>query len=91
MYDVRRSGRFRRDVRLCEKRGKDMRKFNEVHRLLINGSSLPPKNRDHLLQGDWKGYRECHIDPDWLLIYRVSQKENVIEYMRMGTHFDLFP
>jgi mRNA interferase YafQ len=90
MYAIRRSSKFRRDARLCEKRGKDMRKFKRVHELLIAGQSLPPHHKDHFLGGAWQGSRECHIEPDWLLIYRVFQKEGILEYVRMGTHSDLF-
>ncbi len=60
---------FRRDVKLAQKRGKDMAKLREVILLLVEGSPLPPRFRDHRLGGDWKHYRDCHIEPDWVLIY----------------------
>ena len=90
MYQIRRSTRFRRDAKLCEKRGKPMAKFKTINELLIMRTSLPAKNRDHPLSGNWRGHRECHIEPDWLLIYRVDDKQKIIEYVRMGSHADLF-
>lgn len=90
MYLVKRTTQFRRDTKLCQKRGKDMDKFKTLNELLIAGRSLPPANRDHLLSGNWKGHRECHIEPDWLLIYRILPQEGVLEYVRMGSHSDLF-
>ncbi|VAW40962.1 mRNA interferase YafQ [hydrothermal vent metagenome] len=64
--------------------------FKHVNELLVAGEQLPVKNRDHILTGNWKGHRECHIEPDWLLIYRVNEVEKEIEYVRMGSHSDLF-
>jgi mRNA interferase YafQ len=68
-----RSGQFRRDVKRAEKRGKGMNKLRRLLVLLLNGDELPPGYRDHPLKGDWNGYRDAHIEPDWLLIYRVSE------------------
>jgi mRNA interferase YafQ len=90
MYDFTRSARFRRDVKLCQRQGKDMEKFKAVHELLIAKKPLPPGNRDHSLTGNWRGCRECHLEPDWLLIYRVNEKAKLIEYARMGSHSELF-
>ena len=90
MYEIRRSTRFKRDVRRCQKQGKPMEKFKDIHERLVRGEPLPEQNRDHNLAGGWGGYRECHIAPDWLLIYRVDETNNVIEYVRMGTHAELF-
>jgi mRNA interferase YafQ len=64
--------------------------FKHVNELLVAGEQLPVKNRDHILTGNWNGHRECHIEPDWLLIYRVNEVEKEIEYVRMGSHADLF-
>ncbi|VAW31559.1 mRNA interferase YafQ, partial [hydrothermal vent metagenome] len=55
--------------------------FKHVNELLVAGEQLPVKNRDHILTGNWKGHRECHIEPDWLLIYRVNEVEKEIEYV----------
>jgi mRNA interferase YafQ len=68
-----RSGQFRRDVKRAEKRGKGMNKLRRLLVLLLNGDELPPGYRGHPLKGDWNGYRDAHIEPDWLLIYRVSE------------------
>lgn len=90
MYEIRRSTRFKRDVRRCQKQNKPMDKFKDIHELLVEGSSLPEQNRDHNLSGNWSGYRECHIEPDWLLIYRIDEANNILEYVRMGSHAELF-
>jgi mRNA interferase YafQ len=83
-----RSGQFRRDVKRAEKRGKDLRKLRQALGLLISGEELPPSYKDHSLKGDWKGYRDAHIEPDWLLIYRVVGDE--LHLVRTGSHADLF-
>ena len=90
MYGFTRSSRFKRDVRRCQRQQKNMDKFKTVHELLTAGKPLPTRNKDHLLTGNWSSYRECHLEPDWLLIYRVNEKEQIIEYVRMGSHADLF-
>lgn len=89
MKDVRYSGQFRKDLRLAERRGHDLTKLANILDLLIAGKVLLPANRDHALRsGDWKGCRECHIEPDWLLIHRDLGQE--IQLVRTGTHSDLF-
>ncbi|PCJ62408.1 MAG: type II toxin-antitoxin system mRNA interferase toxin, RelE/StbE family [Candidatus Hydrogenedentota bacterium] len=90
MYEIRRSTLFKRDVRRCRKQNKPLDKFKDIHESLVKGIPLSPQNRDHQLSGTWSGYRECHIEPDWLLIYRINDKNNLIEYVRMGSHSDLF-
>ena len=67
-----------------------MTKFKAIHELLMSGMSIPEKNKDHILSGNWNGHRECHIEPDWLLIYRIDRENKVIEYVRMGSHSDIF-
>lgn len=67
-----------------------MTKFKTIHELLMSGMSIPEKNKDHILSGNWNGHRECHIEPDWLLIYRIDRENKVIEYVRMGSHSDIF-
>lgn len=79
---------FRRDVKLAQKRGKDMAKLREIILLLVERSPLPPPYRDHALGGDWKHYRDCHIEPDWLLIYKIEGDD--LYLVRTGTHSDLF-
>ncbi len=78
---------FRRDVKLAQKRGKDMTKLREVI-LLIDGSPLPARCKDHPLGGDWKHFRDCHIEPDWLLFYKIDDDD--LHLVRTGTHSDLF-
>lgn len=82
------SGRFRRDVRQAEKRGKDLDKLRTVLRLLVEEQPLPARLRDHALSGDWDGYRDLHIEPDWLLIYRIVDSRLLL--VRTGSHADLF-
>ncbi len=83
-----RSGRFKRDVRRAEKRGKDLAKLRDVLLLLIDEQPLPGAYGDHPLKGQWKGFRDLHIEPDWLLLYRVIGDE--LQLARTGTHADLF-
>jgi mRNA interferase YafQ len=80
--------RFRRDVKLAERRGKDMSKLRVLLLLLIEGSPLPPMYEDHPLGGDWKHHRDCHIEPDWLLLYKPEG--DLLYLVRTGTHSDLF-
>lgn len=90
MLTIRWSGKFRKDLKTAEKRNKDIRKFKSLVEALAQGKQLPLKNRDHRLTGNWQGCRECHIEPDWLLIYRVIEQEQALEFVRMGSHSDLF-
>ena len=83
-----RTTQFKRDVKLAEKRGRQMSRLKSVMTKLANEESLDPKYKDHKLGGDYKNHRECHIEPDWLLIYRLIAKE--IHFVRTGTHSDLF-
>jgi mRNA interferase YafQ len=82
------STRFKKDLKLCQKRGYKMRKIFEVIERLKRKDPLDARNRPHLLVGDWDGAMECHIEPDWLLIYKVIGNE--LELYRTGTHSDLF-
>jgi mRNA interferase YafQ len=82
------SGRFRKDVKLAEKRPKDMSKSKAILALLVEGSALPPHYRDHALRGEWTGFRDAHIEPDWLLIYRIDG--NNVCFERTGRHGDPF-
>lgn len=85
-YDLIRTTKFKKDFKKAIKSGNDINKFKEVVRLLQNGETLPPKNKDHSLTGNWNGYRECHISPDWLLIYRIDKPELVLVLTRTGSH-----
>jgi mRNA interferase YafQ len=82
------SGQFKRDVKKAERRGKDLSKLRLILRMLIEETPLPPRVRDHPLRGSWRAYRDLHIEPDWLLIYRIDGNEILFE--RTGTHSDLF-
>lgn len=88
MLELNASSQFKRDHRRCIKRGYDMSLLNDVVNTLLVPALLPEKNRDHTLSGEWSGDRECHILPDWLLIYRVAGNE--LYLVRTGTHSDLF-
>ncbi|MBI4432784.1 MAG: type II toxin-antitoxin system YafQ family toxin [Candidatus Omnitrophica bacterium] len=79
---------FQKDVRLAKKRGKDIHKLKIAIDLLIEGQVLPGKLKDHSLRGNFVDYRECHLEPDWLLIYKETPWE--IYFVRTGTHSDLF-
>ncbi len=81
---------FRKDYKLAKKRGRDMRLLQSVIDDLLAGKPLVPKNRDHALSGSYSGFRECHIQPDWLLIYAVDRGQLVLTASRTGTHSDLF-
>ena len=82
------TGRFKKDFKKVKSRRKDQSKFFSVVELLLQGKALPEGNKDHSLGGNWGGRRECHIEPDWLLIYCV--KEDSLIFERTGTHSDLF-
>jgi len=84
------TSRFKKDYKLAMKRGFNISLIDEVIRLLSRGSELPAKYRDHDLSGDWAGFRECHIRPDWLLIYTIDGNELILTLTRTGTHSDLF-
>ncbi|WP_159588553.1 type II toxin-antitoxin system YafQ family toxin [Chelativorans xinjiangense] len=83
-----RSTAFKRDVKVAQKRGKDLAALRMLLSLLIERKPLPPSYRDHPLKGRWNGYRDAHIEPDWLLIYRIVGNE--LQLARTGTHSDLF-
>lgn len=80
--------RFNKDLKICEKRKYDINLLNDIINQLRIPKELPIKNKDHLLSGNYNGYRECHITPDWLLIYKISDDELLLG--RTGTHADLF-
>ncbi len=88
MLKVKDSGQFKKDYKKCMKRGLDMNLLKRVVSTLAIPDVLPVKNQDHILKGNYKGYRECHIAPDWLLVYRY--KDDYLELARTGTHSDLF-
>ena len=88
LLTVTRTSKFKRDVKKVLSRGKDPEKLKRIIVKLMSGEPLPARNHDHRLIGNFKGTRECHIDPDWLLIYTVSKTDLRLE--RTGTHSELF-
>ena len=88
MRQVEYSGQFKRDLKRLKKRAKDMHKIRRAMELLIEGDDLPEILLDHPLKGNWKGCRDLHIQPDWILIYRLIG--NLIRFERTGSHSDLF-
>ncbi len=89
-YTVRISNRFKKQFRLCMKRGLDMELINEAMRLLAANGSLPAKYRPHKLSGKLQGVWECHIEPDWLMIWEQNDTELTLLFLQTGTHADLF-
>lgn len=81
---------FKKDYKLAMKRGLKIDLLEEIITTLAMGGQLPKKNKDHALTGNWAGHRECHILPDWLLIYRIEDDVLVLTLARTGTHSDLF-
>lgn len=89
-YEIEVSSKFKKEYKKALKQGLDTSLLKRVVTILANGEKLPEENRDHSLSGDWKGYRECHIEPDWLLIYKLHNDILVMTLARTGTHSDLF-
>lgn len=90
MLTIRYSSKFKKDYKLLKKRGYDIRLLEELLCMLCAGHQLPQKYNDHTLSGNFKGHRECHITPDWLLIYKIEENELLLLLTRTGTHSDLF-
>ena len=90
MLNVYYSNRFKKDYKLMMKRNVKSKEFEFVVNELINERPLDEKYRDHNLEGNWKGFRECHINPDWLLIYQIDNNDLILTLARTGTHSDLF-
>jgi mRNA interferase YafQ len=88
MREIRHTGQFKRDTKRMQKRGKDFSRLRGVIEALAAGEALEAKYRDHPLLGGYSGSRECHIEPDWLLIYERAESELIL--IRTGTHADLF-
>ncbi len=88
MRSIRRTSQFKKDIKRAERRRKDLNKFKKVIEKLVQGEPLEARYKDHVLVGGYKGTRECHLEPDWLLIYEQTEEELVL--IRTGTHADLF-
>ncbi len=90
IYEVKFTTRFKKDYKIIQKRNLDIELLHTVISLLAEGKALPDHYKDHALTGNYQGARECHIKPDWLLIYNIYDDVLVLELMRTGTHSDLF-
>ena len=88
--DVRQTKSFKKDLKQARKQNRNLRKMTEIVAALAYGETLPEKNRDHSLSGNYVGKRECHIEPDWLLIYKINKDLNILYLIRLGSHSDLF-
>ena len=89
-YNIHPMGKYKKDVKLAASRGYNLKLLNDVITVLANGEKLDEKYKDHELHGEYKGFRECHIQPDWLLIYKYDNNELILYLTRTGTHSDLF-
>lgn len=90
MLTIKYHSAFKKELRKILKRGYDEEKLKKVLSYLVNEQPLPIEYNDHNLKGPLKDYRECHIEPDWLLIYKIEKKELILSLARTGTHADLF-
>ena len=88
MKELFQSNQFLKDIKRMKKRGRDIKKLQTVVNKLANNETLHPKYRDHSLMGEWKPCRDCHIEPDWLLVYYSDS--NILRLERTGSHSDLF-
>ena len=90
MLELVTTAQFCKDLRRIRKRGYDLAELDEVLKALLREELLPAKHRDHALTGDYTGFRECHVEPDWLLVYAVDKGQLILTASRTGTHSDLF-
>lgn len=90
MYELIITSRCKKDIAVMKKRGASLKRLKRVFDILIAGEVLEEKYRDHALKGTYTGFRECHIAPDWLLIYKIHDKALIITAIRTGSHSDLF-
>lgn len=90
MFSLEYSGQFKKDLKRMVKRGADITAIRHVISILENDGQVPMEYRPHILKGDWDGIWECHIQPDWLLLYDISDSIKLIRLVRTGTHSDLF-
>lgn len=90
MYQIVYTNRMKKDVRLMKKRGKDIGKLVNILALLAGGDPLPAQYKDHALTGNLQDFRECHIEPDWLLLYQIYENTLILSATATGSHADLF-
>ena len=89
-YTIHPMSQFKKDLKLAQKRGYDLSLINNIIKDLSEDKILEEKYKDHDLHGTWSGFRECHIQPDWLLIYKKDNNELILYLTRTGSHSDLF-
>ena len=89
-YEIKNTTQFKKDYKLAQRRGLTIPLLKDIVTKLANGEPLDPKHNDHPLSGNWVGHSECHIQSDWLLIYRYEEDVLVLTLARTGTHSDLF-
>ncbi len=90
IYEVKFTTKFKKDLKTVQKQGKKLDKLFAIVENLANDIELQPNQRDHELTGDYAGLRECHIEPDWLLVYKKNKTEIILYLVRTGSHSDLF-
>ncbi|MFZ4414094.1 MAG: type II toxin-antitoxin system YafQ family toxin [Bacteroidales bacterium] len=90
MYEIRKTSQFKKDFKLILKRGNNISKIETLFNLLILGEKLPEKYKEHPLKSNFKDHFDCHIEPDWLLIFKRDENEKMITLVRTGTHSDIF-
>ena len=89
-YEIQATSEFKKGYKAAKKRGCDVKLLGKIIDTLASGEKLPEKHRDHQLTGNYKNFRECHVEPDWLLIYRIDNGKLVLVLAAAGTHSDLF-
>ena len=89
-YEIQRTSQFKKDFKMALKRNCDIKKLKNIITLLANGETLPEACCDHPLKGDYNGYRECHVEPDWLLVYKITESVLILTLYLTGSHSDLF-
>jgi mRNA interferase YafQ len=90
MLQVEYTSKFKRDLKLAKRRRKNLSLLQEIMNFIMHEKTLSPQLKDHPLTSNWSHHRELHIEPDWLLIYKLIPKERVVIFVRTGTHADLF-
>ena len=89
-YEVQWTGKFKKDYKLCESRGLNMNLIDKAIRILADTGTLPKEYKDHKLSGQFEGFRECHIRPDWLMVYALQNQVLTLSLIRTGSHSDIF-
>lgn len=88
-YQLITTSTFKKEYEKMVKRNYNISLLEKIVDQLLKGGKLPEKNKDHALSGNWKGYRECHIEPDWLLVYKIYEDKLILSLSKTGTHSDL--